>query len=144
MLGGAFKATLLDPTTYAAPALYYDATMRDWNTSQPFFRAGYLEVNPRFTISGRSNDTPVSYTVGRNQILSDTLALLAISAAHNFTSQLLQRSAATVHPDHRKAVAVIGTIERIAVSSFISYHVAAPHYRQWRANQELMNQLGIR
>src|SRR5688572_6517776 len=67
------KGVVFDPTTYAPALVSFDATMRDWNTSQPFFRNGYVEHNARFTVSGRPNDTAVSYTVGRNQIFKDTL-----------------------------------------------------------------------
>src|SRR5690349_7740995 len=63
----ALKLTILDPTTYPAPALYYDATMRDWNSSQPFFRNGFVERNPRFTLSGVSGDTAISYGAGQQQ-----------------------------------------------------------------------------
>src|SRR5438067_2626827 len=66
-----FKRVVLDPTTYAPAIIAYDATMRDWNTSQPFFRNGYMERNERFTLTGRPNDVPISYTAGRNRILSD-------------------------------------------------------------------------
>ena len=55
-LGRVLKATFLDPTTYAPAVLTYDGTMRDWNTSQPFFRNGFLEQNARFTRSGRRSD----------------------------------------------------------------------------------------
>ncbi len=55
------KQVVLDPTTYAPSLIGYDATQRDWATSQPFFRNGYLERNPRFTVSGLPNDVAVSY-----------------------------------------------------------------------------------
>ena len=53
------KSVLLDPTTYAPAALSYTALRMDWNSSQPLFRAGYVEQNHLFTVSGRSNDTPI-------------------------------------------------------------------------------------
>jgi hypothetical protein len=56
-IGRALKSTVLDPTTYAASALYYDAAIRDWKASQPFFRHGFVEQNSRFTISGFSGAT---------------------------------------------------------------------------------------
>src|SRR5438067_12505788 len=62
------KGVVFDPTTYAPAVIGYDATMKDWKTSQPFFRAGFVEHNARFTVSGRSDDTAVSYAVGTNQI----------------------------------------------------------------------------
>ena len=45
------KGVVLDPTTYAPALIGYDATMRDWNTSQPFFRNGFVEHNQRFTLT---------------------------------------------------------------------------------------------
>ena len=51
----------LDPTTYAPAIIGYDATMRDWNTSQPFFQSGYVEHNARFTVSGLPNDRAIGY-----------------------------------------------------------------------------------
>src|SRR5580765_291644 len=59
-----FKGVIFDPTTYAPALIAYDATMRDWKTSQPLFRAGYMELNERFTVSGLPRDVPVSYEVG--------------------------------------------------------------------------------
>jgi hypothetical protein len=144
IFGHALKATLLDPTTYPAPALYYDATMRDWKTSQTFFRNGFFEQNARFTISGFPNDKPVSYEAGRNQILRDAMAVFAVSAAHNFGARLFEDALKQQYPDHRKAIAVIGWIERIGLSAYLSYRVSTPHYRQWKANQQLAAQLGIR
>ena len=36
-VGSIFKRVVFDPTTYAPAVIAYDGTMRDWNTSQPFF-----------------------------------------------------------------------------------------------------------
>jgi len=142
--GHALKFTVLDPTTYAAPALYYDATLRDWNTSQLFFRNGFVERNPRFTLSGLPGDTPLSYGAGRVQIAKDAFAVLGVSAVHNFSSQLLQQSLQARYPEHRKLIAVLGWTERIGVASLMSYRIAGPHYTQWRRNQELAAQLSLR
>ena len=49
------KSVLLDPTTYAPAAMSYTALRMDWNSSQPLFRAGYVEHNYLFTVSGRPN-----------------------------------------------------------------------------------------
>jgi hypothetical protein len=73
-VGHALKATVLDATTYPAAVLHYDATMRDWQSSQPLLRHGFVEQNPRFTLSGLSNDQPISYGAGRNQILRDAFS----------------------------------------------------------------------
>src|SRR3954469_22224068 len=86
------KGAVFDPTTYAPALISYDATMRDWNTSQPFFRNGYVERNARFTSTGLSNDHPVSYVVGRNQIVKDTLATFGFSVVQNTTSRIVERA----------------------------------------------------
>jgi len=138
------KGVVFDPTTYAPALISFDATMRDWNTSQPFFRNGYVERNARFTVSGLPNDTAVSYAVGRNQILKDTLATFGTSAVQNLSSRLVERALLAKYPDHRKMVKTIGWIQRIGVASFMSYQLSAAHYRQARDNAALARQLGYR
>src|SRR5580765_4150495 len=56
---GVMKGVFFDPTTYAPAVIGYDATMKDWNTSQPFFQSGFVEHNQRFTVTGRPDDTAV-------------------------------------------------------------------------------------
>src|ERR1051325_9420619 len=101
------KGVVFDPTTYAPAAIGYDATMRDWNTSQPFFRNGFVEHNARFTVSGLPDDQAVSYTVGRQRILRDAAAVLGVSAAQNLTSRLVEHALLRRYPEHRTAVKVI-------------------------------------
>src|ERR1700730_15771631 len=60
-LADVVKGVFFDPTTYAPAVIGYDATMRDWNTSQPFFKNGFVEHNARFTVTGRSDDTAMNY-----------------------------------------------------------------------------------
>src|SRR5712691_7913705 len=68
------KSVLLDPTTYAPAALSYTSQRMDWNSSQTLFKAGWMEHNSRFTVSGRSDDTPISYEAGNGQIRRAALA----------------------------------------------------------------------
>ena len=144
VFGHAMKTTILDPTTYTPAIFTYDGTMRDWKTSQPFFRNGFVEQNERFTRSGRANDIAMSYEAGRQQILRDTMSVLAVSAVHNFSTQLFEQALHERFPEHRKLVTTLGWIERSAVASLMSYQLAGPHYRQWRENQRLVTELGIR
>ena len=139
-----FKGVVFDPTTYAPALISYDATMRDWNTSQPFFRNGYFERNARFTVSGRPNDSAVSYTVGKNQILRDTLTTFGTSAVQNLSSRLVERALLAKYPEHRKMVKTIGWIQRIGMASLMSYHLSAAHYRQAGNNRALARELGYR
>ena len=128
------KQIALDPTTYAPAAIAYDARMRDWKTSQPFFQHGFLEVNPKFTISGLPNDTPLSYEEGRNVILRDALVHLQISAIHNATSRSLEQLLLDRFPDNRKLIRVIGWVERTAFASYLSYQLSHQHYGQAKKN----------
>jgi hypothetical protein len=139
-----FKGVVFDPTTYAPALIQYNATMRDWKTSQPFFDQGYVERNARFTRSGLPNDIPLGYAAGRNLILKDALTTLGVSAAQNLTSRVIERALLSRYPDHPKMVKTIGWIQRIAVASLMSYRLSATHYRQAELNAQLARELGYR
>ena len=143
-LADTFKRVILDPTTYAPAVISYNATMRDWNTSQPFFNNGYFEGNERFTLSGLPNDRPVSYSVGRQRILSDSLVTLQMSLAHNVADQMFERLLIDRFPTHRKLVRTIGWIERSAFASYMSYYLSVRHYRQAVVNQVYAQQMGLK
>lgn len=138
------KHVLLDPTTYVPAILAYDSTMRDWNSSQPFFRNGYVEHNPQFTASGLPNDTALSYDAGRKLILSDLFTNLEVSIANNVVDSVFERALIDKYPNHRKLVRTIGWIEKGAFASIVSYQLSASHYRQWQQNERMAAQLGIR
>ena len=138
------KGVFFDPTTYAPALIGYHATMKDWNTSQPFFQNGFVEHNERFTVTGRPNDTALSYTVGKNQILKDAFAAFGVSAAQNATSRIVERALLQRYPEHRKVVKTIGWIQRISVASLMSYHLSAAHYRQAGINAQRAAELGLR
>ena len=138
------KGVVFDPTTYAPALVGYDATMRDWNTSQPFFRNGFVEHNQRFTVTGQPDDTALNYMVGRNQIFKDAMAAFAVTAAQNATSRIVEQALLQRYPNHRKVVKSIGWIQRISVASLMSYHLSAPHYRQAQINAQRAAELGLR
>jgi hypothetical protein len=138
------KGVLFDPTTYAPAVIAYDATLRDWNSSQPFFRNGYVEHNERFTISGRPNDVAVSYRVGRSRILRDAIVNLEMSAANNAVGRVVERMLIERYPTHRKLVKTLGWIERAALASTLSYYLSAQHYRQAAENATRAQQMGLR
>jgi hypothetical protein len=137
------KDVALDPTTYAPSVLSYTSTRLDWDTSQVFFRNGYVEDNPRYTATGLAHDTPMGYNAGNRKILGDTMTILGGSLAHNYTERLFERYLMEKYPDHRKLVRTIGWIERIGFSSYWSYRLSAAHFRQWQANDRLASQLGL-
>ena len=138
------KGVFLDPTTYAPALIGYHSTMKDWNTSQPLFQNGFVEHNSRFTVTGRADDTPVSYTVGRKQIFGDAMAAFGVAAAQNATSRVVERALLARYPNHRKMVKTIGWIQRISLASLMSYNLSAGHYRQAQVNIQLSTQLGFR
>jgi hypothetical protein len=144
LFGDTVKRVLLDPTTYAPAAIAYDATMRDWNTSQPLFRSGYVERNQRFTLTGRPNDLPVSYGAGRSRITSDAMVNLEMSLVNNVTTAVVERALINRFPDHPKLVRTLGWIERVGFSSGMAYYLSAQHYRQAAVNEAQARQLGIR
>lgn len=138
------KHVVLDPTTYVPAILGYDSTMRDWNSSQPFFRNGFVEHNPQFTASGLPNDTALSYDAGRKLILSDFVTNLEVSIANNVVDSMFERALIDKYPNHRKLVRAIGWIEKGAFASLVSYRLSASHYQQWQQNERMATQLGIR
>jgi hypothetical protein len=139
----ATRQVAFDPTTYAPAVISYVSTKLDWDTSQVFFRNGYVEGNPRFTISGNANDTPLSYRTGQRRILSDTLETLGGSMANNFITRTIEQVLIERYPDHPRLVHTIGWIERVSFSSYWSYRLSATHFRQWKANERMAAQNGL-
>jgi hypothetical protein len=144
LAGSLVKQVLLDPTTYAPAIIAYDATMRDWNTSQPFFRAGFMEHNSRFTISGKANDFPLAYADGKKRILADAATTLGMSALNNVTGRVFERVLSERYPEHRKIVRAVSWAERISFGIYMSYVLSKDHYRQAGLNESQAQQLGYR
>ena len=134
---------VLDPTTYAPAAVAYDANMRDWRTSQPFFQHGFYESNARFTVSGLPNDVAISYGAGQRIIRADALESLKRSAVNNVAEQIIERVLVNKYPNHRKFIRAVGWAQRISFASFKAYRLSAPHYRQAAQNARLAEQLGF-
>jgi len=141
-VGSVLTRVVVDPTTYAPALLGYDATIRDWNSSQPFFQHGFREANARFTISGLANDVPVGYAAGRRIILADALVSLERSVVNNVAEQVIERILVQRFPNHRKLVRGLGWAQRISFASFKSYRLSAKHYRQAAQNERLARDLG--
>jgi len=141
-VGSIFTRVLVDPTTYTPALLGYDSTMRDWNSSQPFFHHGFLEANERFTVSGLPIDVPISYHAGQRIILADALVSLERSVVNNAAEQIIERFLVQRFPSHRKLVRTLGWAQRISFASFKSYRLSVKHYRQAYQNERLATQLG--
>lgn len=131
------RSVALDPTTYAPAVVSYDATIKDWNTSQPFFNHGYREHNPRFTVSGSPDDVPVSHAEGKRRVRMDTLRILSMSATHNAIERVFERVLERRAPTHTRSIHVAGWIERSVFAVGTAYLFSIDHYRQVSANERL-------
>ena len=138
------KNVILDPTTYVPAIVAWKATRLDWQSSQVFFQRGWLERNPRFTVSGRADDVAIGYAAGNRQIFADAIAVLQLSMVNNVSERVIERLLMPRYPNHRKLIRTIGWIERSAMASFWSYRLSAGHFRQWQKNEQLAQQLGFR
>jgi hypothetical protein len=137
------KAVLFDPTTYAPATLSYTSQRMDWKTSQVLFKAGWLEHNSRYTVSGRPDDTPLSFEAGNSQIRRDALAHLQESLVNNLSAQIFERALAQKYPEHRKLLKTLSWVERISFSSYVSYLASVDHFKQVQRNQEAARQFGL-
>ena len=137
------KAVLFDPTTYAPATLSYTSQRMDWKTSQALFNAGWVEHNARFTVSGRPDDKPISFAAGNKQIRRDALAHLQESVVNNLSTQIFERVLAQKYPEHRKLFKVLGWVERISFSGYVSYMASVDHFQQVQRNQEMARKFGI-
>lgn len=135
---------MLDPTTYTPAILNYHATMRDWDSSQPFFQHGYIEHNARFTLSGRPDDIAIGYKAGRHQILRDAFGVLQVSVVNNATTRLIDHVLIARYPQHRKLFRTLGWIERVGFASYVSYQTSSMHYRQAQLNEQRAGDLHLR
>jgi hypothetical protein len=138
------KQVLFDPTTYVPAAVAWKAARLDWESSQVFFDNGWLEANPRFTVSGRPNDVAIGYAAGNRRITVDAFKTLSLSAIHNASERTVESLLIPRYPQHRKLVRVVGWIERSAVATYLSYRLSADHWRQWQDNQRRAAEIGYR
>jgi hypothetical protein len=72
------------------------------------------------------------------------MSVLAVSAVHNVSARLIEQGLRQRYPEHGRLITALGWVERGAVASLMSYELAGPHYQQWRQNQQLSAQLGLR
>ena len=136
------KRVVIDPTTYLPATISYDATYRDWQTSQPLFQHGFYERNPRYTVSGLPNDVPLSHGAGNRKILTDAMFNLGTSVTNNVTANIIERVLVERYPEHRKLWRTLGWVERISFASYMSYRLSIGHYRQAQWNEQVARQQG--
>lgn len=136
------RGVLRDPTTYAPATLAYTVQRVDWKSSQVFFDHGWLEQNPRFTVSGRPNDVAISYRAGVPIIGGRALAVMQASVVNNLAAGVVERILRARYPTHKKWVRAASWVERITFASYVSYLSSADHLRQISKNRRMKRQLG--
>jgi len=131
------RSVLIDPTTYAPAALSYGAQRLDWKTSRVLLDHGWLEQNPRFTVSGRPNDVAISYAAGNRKIRQEALVQLQQSVTANLVIGIGERVLVARYPQHRKLFWALSWGGRITAASWMAYLASAEHIRQIRTNGRL-------
>ena len=147
--GGSFawdiaKSVIFDPTTYAPATFSYVSQTMDWNSSQPLFRAGWVEQNRYFTVSGRPNDIPVSFAEGNRRIRTTALLHLQESILNNVAANVFDRLLTEKYPQHRKLFKTLSWVERIAFASYVSYLGSVNHFKQTEINRQIAQERGFR
>jgi hypothetical protein len=125
--------TLKDATTYVPMVTFYTAERLDWNSSQPHFARGAIEVNPQFTQSGRPFSAPLSYGDGNRKIVRDALQIGALSLANNAVMHLMERHFADT-PERHAAWKRLSRLERFAFASALAFESSRLHFAQWQTN----------
>jgi len=141
---GVVKDVLFDPTTYAPAILSYTSGRLDWDTSQVFFNNGFIEANPQFTLSGLPADRPMDFESGKRIVLNNALVTLQMSVANNVTTSVIERWLVEKYPHRRKLLRTLSWIERIAMASYVTHLKSDAHFRQWKTNERLMDQYGLK
>ena len=136
------RAVLIDPTTYAPAVISYEAMGGDWKTSQVLFAHGWLEKNPRFTLSGRANDMPVDYSEGADRIRGAALTVLQYSVLNNVGAGVVERLLVARYPRRKNLIRTLSWVERIAFASLLAYSNSADHFRQASSNRQLAADYG--
>ena len=133
---------LIDPTTYAPAVISYEAIHWDWKTSQVLFAHGWVEANPRFTVSGKPNDVPVTYVAGRRIIRGTALSVFQRSMMNNLAAGIGARVLTARYPSHKKLIRTLSWIERIGFATLVTYRNSADHLRQAGTNRRLAREYG--
>ncbi len=138
LLAEVFTRVLKDPTTYALPPIVYTAHRLDWDSSQKLFAHGYLEANPKFTLTGRINDVPISHAAGKRRILRYSAATIGRSMLNNGICALVERRLIDRAPHRRKLIRTLGWIERGFATAYWSYRLTHNQIGQWADNERVL------
>ena len=136
------RAVLIDPTTYAPALISYESIRQDWKTSQILFANGWVEENPRYTVSGSANDLPVSYEEGTRRIQGAALHVLTYSVANNVGAGIVERLLVARYPRRKTLIRTLSWTERVAFASLLTYRNSADHIRQASTNRRLAREYG--
>jgi hypothetical protein len=142
LLAEAFTRVLKDPTTYALPPIVYTAHRLDWDSSQKLFAHGYLEANPKFTLTGSIDDVPISHAAGKRRILRYSAATIGRSVLNNGICAIVERRLIERAPHRRKLIRTLGWIERGLVTAYWSYRLTHNQVGQWMDNERVLGTLG--
>lgn len=138
LLSETFTRVLKDPTTYALPPIVYTAHRLDWDSSQKLFALGYLEANPKFTVTGRVDDIPISHAAGKRRILRYSASMFGRSALNNGICAIVERRLIEKAPHRRKLIRTLGWIERGFATAYWSYRLTHNQVHQWRDNERVL------
>lgn len=141
VLADVFIRVAKDPTTYALPPIIYTAHRLDWDSSQKLFARGYVEANPGFTVSGRVNDTPISWDAGKRRILDYSAAMIGRSALNNGICALVEGRLIERSPQHRTFIRTLGWVERGFITSYWAYRMSHNQFGQWQKNESMLSAL---
>jgi hypothetical protein len=133
-----FSRVFKDPTTYALPPIVYAAHRLDWDSSQKLFAYGYLEANPKFTLTGRVDDLPISHAAGNRRILRYSASMIGRSILNNSITAIVERRLIERHPEKRKLIRALGWIERSLVTAYWSYRLTHNQVAQWQDNERVL------
>lgn len=140
----AFVSSLLDPTSVVPPVLFKKWTDDDWRKSQKLFGAGMVEANPLFTVSGKPNDTPISYAAGRRKINLQTMQVAAMTYGIDLSLRSLDNLAQRQDPQNRRALKWGFFAARMATKAYLVHKLANPHRVQAGKNEQMALELGLR
>ena len=138
VLAEMFTRVAKDPTTYALPPIVYTAHRLDWDSSQKLFAHGYLEANPKFTLTGRVDDVPISHAAGKRRILRYSASTIGRSVLNNSICALVERRLIDRAPHRRTLIRTLGWIERGFVTAYWSYRLTHNQVGQWRDNERVL------
>jgi len=133
---------LLLATALASALISYESMRQDWRTSHMLFAHGWVEQNPRFTISGRANDVPLVCSEGMGRIRGAALTVLRDSAINNLSGRVIERLFVARYPRRKKLIRTLSWIERVAFASAVTYINSADHLRQAAANRRMAREYG--